>query len=112
LDLAQVGGECDLAILHGTHGTTAAMLLAGRPSLQIPLFLEQEMFARVVTSLGAGLEASPQDAREIIQGINTILDAKIHSQKAQEFADRYRAFDRSQQIQTIVQRLEELAVWR
>jgi hypothetical protein len=35
LDLAQVGRECDFAVLNGNHGTTLSLLLAGRPTLQI-----------------------------------------------------------------------------
>lgn len=41
LDLAQVGAACDLAVLNGNHGTTCAMLLAGRPILQLPRTLER-----------------------------------------------------------------------
>src|SRR5205807_5906136 len=38
LDLRQVSSECDVAILNGTHNTACTMLLAGKPSLQLPLF--------------------------------------------------------------------------
>ncbi len=39
--LGQVSKECDVAILNGTHNTTASLLLAGKPMLQLPEFLEQ-----------------------------------------------------------------------
>ena len=39
--MAQAAAECDLAILNGTFASTAAVLLAGKPSLHVPIFLEQ-----------------------------------------------------------------------
>ena len=40
LDMAEVGKTCDLAILNGNAGTTVALLLAGRPSLHVSIYLE------------------------------------------------------------------------
>ena len=37
LDMDQIGQQCDLAILNGTHASTASMMLAGKPMLQLPL---------------------------------------------------------------------------
>ncbi len=45
VNMARAGQGCDLAILNGTHGATAQILLAGKPSLHFPLFLEQGMLA-------------------------------------------------------------------
>jgi hypothetical protein len=36
LDMHEVARQCDLAILNGTHASTAAMLLAGKPTLHFP----------------------------------------------------------------------------
>ena len=41
LDLKEVAAQCDLAVLSGGQATTLAVLLAGKPILQVPLFLEQ-----------------------------------------------------------------------
>ncbi len=51
LDMRQVAAECDLAILNGNHGTTIAMLLAGKPVLQIPTVLEQAHNAQATARL-------------------------------------------------------------
>ncbi len=51
VELAAVGRQCDLAILNSTHGSTAAMLLAGSPLLLLPLFLEQQLLADRVVQL-------------------------------------------------------------
>src|SRR5436309_6983197 len=54
INMQLAGRECDLAILHGTHGSTAAMLLAGVPVMQLPIFLEQGLLADAVCRIGAG----------------------------------------------------------
>ena len=43
LDLPRAAAECDLAILNGTHGSTVLTLLAGKPVMQLPLVMEQEL---------------------------------------------------------------------
>ena len=55
LDLGQVGRECDLAIHNdnANHGTLTELLLAGRPMLQVPITLEQQVLARTACRLGA-----------------------------------------------------------
>ncbi len=56
-DLGQVSRECDLAILNGTHASTATMLLAGKPVMQIPITGEQFLTAQRTTALGCGPSA-------------------------------------------------------
>jgi len=46
--------SCDAAVLHSGQGATAAVLLAGKPILQIPLVLEQRLTAEATVRLGAG----------------------------------------------------------
>ena len=41
LDTARVAWECDVAVLNATHGTTASVLIAGKPVMLLPIFLEQ-----------------------------------------------------------------------
>jgi hypothetical protein len=55
LDLPTVMAQSDFAILNGTHATTAAALLAGKPTLHFPLVLEQWVLAERVAQLQAGL---------------------------------------------------------
>ena len=39
LDLQQVAAQCDVAVLNGGQATTLAVLLAGKPIFQVPIFL-------------------------------------------------------------------------
>jgi UDP:flavonoid glycosyltransferase YjiC (YdhE family) len=64
--MERVAAECDLGILNGTHTTTANLLVAGKPTLHFPLYLEQHLTAQKVEELGAGFcvtTASPENVR-------------------------------------------------
>jgi len=108
LDISQAAGQCDLAVLNGTHGTAVAMLLAGKPSLHIPLFLEQAILARSVVRMGAGLCASPNDPRMIADQFDRVLASDVYRKGAIRFAGRYADFDPELQIEKIVARLQRL----
>ncbi len=54
LDLKRAAAECDAAILNGTHGSTLLMHLSGKPVLQLPIYLEQEVNARATVRLARG----------------------------------------------------------
>lgn len=110
LDLRRVAAECDLAVLNGGHGSTAEMLLAGKPVLQVPLVLEQLMTAAAVERLGAGASA-PFRRGEPWRG-DAALDAMLSedgcASAARRFAHRYAAFDPRRQNEAMLARAEEL----
>jgi UDP:flavonoid glycosyltransferase YjiC (YdhE family) len=108
LDLAQVGQECDLAILNGNHGTTASMLLAGKPTLQLPLALEQIVFTEAVVRLGAGLRGSVSDLTALDRALDQVLSSTKYRAAAVQFATKYRSFDAEQQVERMIERAEEL----
>ena len=98
LDMSEVARQCDLAILNGTPATTLAMLLAGKPSLQIPIYLEQALNARVVAQLGLGLAASPERPEQIAASLTSLLQDDRYAEAAREFAARHADFDPQRQI--------------
>ncbi len=109
VELDAAGRECDLAILNGTHGTTAAMLLAGKPSLQIPLFLEQQLSADNVVKMGAGLSAEANNASRVVGQLETLLDdTDRFTPPAAAFASRYAGFDYRGQVGRLAARVEHL----
>ncbi|MGA2618302.1 MAG: hypothetical protein ABSF26_11875 [Thermoguttaceae bacterium] len=108
LDLAEVGRTCDLAILNGNHGTTVAMLLAGKPVLQVPITLEQDIFSAVVARLGAGLSAGPERPEEIGVNLVTMLGSDEFAAAAGSFAARHADFDPQRQIDAMLRRAQEL----
>jgi UDP:flavonoid glycosyltransferase YjiC (YdhE family) len=109
LDMEAVGRECDLAILNANHGTAVSILRAGKPSLQIPIFVEQSMLAMALVRQGAALAAPPDRAADIEQQFRKLLTDPTCTPGVQRFAQRYASFDPQQQIAGILDCLEALA---
>jgi hypothetical protein len=108
LDVPAVAAGCDLAILNAGHGATAALLLAGKPLLLIPLHLEQALTAGAVVRFKAGLSADPNQAEGLISKLMTVLQRDDFAVSAREFATRYAGFDPQAKIAQIVERIEAL----
>jgi UDP:flavonoid glycosyltransferase YjiC (YdhE family) len=92
LDLQMVMAEADFAILNGTHATTIATLLAGKPTLHFPLFLEQWMFATRVCEIDAGLLVGANDPRSLGESLQYMVGGKGVA-GARSFAARYANHD-------------------
>ncbi len=108
LELGRVGRECDLAILNGNHGTTVAMLLAGKPTLQIPLHLEQALFAGAVERIGAGLRADNDDPEMIRRRVDEMLGSDRFTRAAESFAARHSAADLRLRLDAMLDDAESL----
>ena len=96
VNINRVASECDLAILNGTHGTTAEMLLHGVPVLQIPIFVEQALTGQRTEALGAGLMADPRDAAMVNAKLTEMLSSNRFRLAASGFSAKYRSVDRAQ----------------
>jgi hypothetical protein len=109
VEMQQVARECELAILNGTHATTVAMLLSGKPALHIPIFLEQAINARAAEHLGAALCASPSDPNAVVTALRALLTTDRLAEGAKAFAGRYSDFNPETQLTRLLDRAEELA---
>jgi UDP:flavonoid glycosyltransferase YjiC (YdhE family) len=103
-----VGRTCDLAILNAGHGSTLSMLLAGKPVLLAPIYLEQCMTTRSVVQLGAGLGAAPDRPDQIAQQLETLLASGRFTEAAQRFARRYRDWNSATRMDQMAARVEEV----
>jgi UDP:flavonoid glycosyltransferase YjiC (YdhE family) len=108
LDTSLVAEQCDLAILNAGHGTTAAMLMAGKPVLQLPIHLEQTLNAAATVRLGAGLSAAINRPEEIAVKLMALLCSDIHTEAARRFAERCVGLDPGRQVRNALQRIEAL----
>ena len=54
VDLCHAADQCDIFIGYGSHFSTTTMLLAGKPVVSIPSWLEQFLFAQRLKELGLG----------------------------------------------------------
>ena len=105
LDLPSVMAEADFAILNGTHATTAAALLAGKPTLHFPLVLEQWLFASRVRELEAGTVVAANDAKSLDESLRRMC-AGDGSVGAQRFAAKHAEFDSWSGVAKTVEAIE------
>lgn len=91
VDIGLAARDADLAILHGGHNATAAMLLAGRPVLALPRYAEQALTARALIRLGAGREAALDDDDAIAGALAVLLDDPEPARAAMAFGARHAA---------------------
>ncbi|MEQ9395819.1 glycosyltransferase [Haliea sp.] len=105
LDLEQVGTQCDLALLHAGHGSTATMLLAGKPVLQLPMNVEQYHTAQNTERLGAGLVASLSEHASITTALERMLASKDYRRAAADFSSRYSGYDSRQALAVAADRI-------
>jgi UDP:flavonoid glycosyltransferase YjiC (YdhE family) len=104
VDLPSAMNDADFAVLNGTHATTVAALLAGKPSIHYPLVLEQWMFAQRVKQIRAGLVVpanSPSPLASIIEQATSEICAG-----AAEFAAKYTGFDPRLSLDSAVASIE------
>ncbi len=110
IDLTVAAKQCDFAILNGTNATTAAILLAGKPILQIPLMLEQRLTTERNIQHGMAIGGSAQKGEQLVSALNEMLArCDVLTTGAQRFASKYASLDPVVQIQEATDRLEELA---
>ncbi|MEX2137693.1 MAG: hypothetical protein WD894_00415 [Pirellulales bacterium] len=105
LDLQTALAETDFAVLNGTHATTAAALLAGKPTVQFPLLLEQWVLAERVAVLGAGLVVPANRAQSLPESLRRTA-AGEGSDGAAAFAATYAGFDRQASVNAAVDSIE------
>jgi hypothetical protein len=108
LDLRRVIQQSDLAILNGTHGSTVLALLAGKPVLQFPIVLEQELNARATVRLGAGAIGSMRPSLSLEGELRGFVESESHADAASRFAARYVGHSPDQQCEQAVVRLAEM----
>jgi hypothetical protein len=107
VELAQAANWCDLAILNGTHGMLSGMLLAGKPTMNVPVQLEQRLAAMKVVELRAGVAASAEQPEETLRAIDFLLANRDQlARGAKNFAIQYCDFNPARQIDALIDRLE------
>lgn len=89
ISLGRVATECDFAITNGTHGTVAAMLRAGVPTLNFPLTLEQQILCDRVSNYGMGITACPSDQTCVEPALHRLLGTASLKACARKFARKY-----------------------
>lgn len=93
VDIKKLAEQSSVGIFHGNHSSTAMFMLAGTPTMQIPLYMEQLMFARRIKDLGTGEIATLDQPQRIAAGLNAILSNPDYGERARGFSGQYRDYD-------------------
>jgi hypothetical protein len=87
LNMERVAAECDLGILNGTHTTTANLLMAGKPTLHFPMYLEQTLTACRIEQLGVGLSAAALAPQALDEKLKLMLGSASCGKKAHTYSE-------------------------
>lgn len=86
VDMELVAEQCDVAIFNGTNSCIGQMMRAGKPTLNIPLVLEQVYNARAAERLGIGLTAAPDRPAEITARLGDLVHSPDLQNNARQAA--------------------------
>ncbi len=108
LDIHQMRAECDLALCHGGAGTTAAMLLAGKPLLLFPMQMEQLMTTMRLSALNVALHCPVEATTHMSQHLKHAFGDTRLACAAAEFAARHAGYDQHHTVLQAADRSEAL----
>jgi UDP:flavonoid glycosyltransferase YjiC (YdhE family) len=91
MDMDKLAQECDCAVMGSGHGTTTAMLLAGKPVVLLPQHLEMLLIAKGLEKSGAGLVASTDKLDDINEKSTRLLQQPVYGERARMIAAGYRS---------------------
>jgi UDP:flavonoid glycosyltransferase YjiC (YdhE family) len=108
LDLEKTASSCDIAITNSTHATIVTFLLAGKPLLLLPIFLEQAILAYNIERTGAGLNELSPNPKDIINKLQMLLEDPRFRLAAERFAKKYAYFDADKMEQRLIDHIDSL----
>jgi hypothetical protein len=107
--LEEVMGGCRFVVGYASHHLTAEALLTGKPLMLVPMFLEQELTARAVERIGAGISLTGKGrGLRLNRVINQMQDDVSLHESAQAFAARHASWSAHAAIEAVATRCEAL----
>jgi UDP:flavonoid glycosyltransferase YjiC (YdhE family) len=88
VDLSSITARCDLAVLHGGHGTVCEFLRRGVPMLVLPMSLEQRTTGERLIELGVGAWATPADFDAVGESLEGLIGDENYRHQAHRLAER------------------------
>jgi hypothetical protein len=108
VNMEEVAGQSDVAILNATHASVYQMLRGGTPLLNIPLNLEQSLNADNVAQMGAGVWVDGRACQDFATPLLNLLSEPEYAAAAAKFAERYADLDPQQQLSRAMQHINDL----
>lgn len=87
-DAARALAACDVAVVHGAHGSVIGALRSSKPVLILPLSTEQRLIGARVAALGCGLMPDKFEDGTIGEALTKLLGDASFGRAAAEFAER------------------------
>lgn len=106
VDIGRTAQECDLAILSGGHGTLAAVLLAGKPVVVLPIQLEQLLLGKICEREGFGVCVPPGNVRLLTSAVSALGADPGYRIRATEFSERNRELKFEEQLGLFADQVE------
>lgn len=107
-NVEQVLPLVNAVICHAGIGLVCQSLIAGKPILLLPTYLEQSLTAQKVIKHGAGLFLD-LTKNEAVLKIEALLNSSIFTERAQAFKAHYKSIDHEAQNQSIREAIASLA---
>lgn len=108
VDMAVTAATCHAAVLNGTHGAAVAMLLAGKPTVHVPIHVEQAVLAYRVQAIRAGRGVPPNRAPTVTEALESVLRDPRPAAAAGRFASKYHDFDAGKQATALADRFQQI----
>jgi UDP:flavonoid glycosyltransferase YjiC (YdhE family) len=99
--------QSDLVLCHASHGTVAGSMLAGKPLVMMPTYVEQLLTSARVVAAGAGAVPRRPDARSIARCLDAVAPGSTAQAQARKIATKHKATNASPQA---IERVEALLV--
>lgn len=107
-DMRKIAVQCDIAILNANLNTSAQILLAGKPALHLPLYLEQSLTAHAIERIGAAVSVSTLKPDEIAVKLDMLLQSETYTNAARAFASLYAFMSAHVQTTRLVKLVENI----
>ena len=92
-DMTAIGKTCDLAFVNAGHATLVNLLLTGLPLVMAPQQLEQQLTARRVAQLGAGIVVTEAKQTAVDLAFEAVTQNPGVRAAAETFAQRHAEVD-------------------
>jgi UDP:flavonoid glycosyltransferase YjiC (YdhE family) len=89
-DVGEALSQCDAVVCHAANGMTGSALAAGKPVLMLPMTAEQQLFARQVERLGAGISLTDNNVSLALPtSLRALLESSAYVEQARAVAARH-----------------------
>lgn len=113
LRISTILKRAQVVVSHGGHGMMAATMLAGVPTLAIPISVEQWLSTRNVERLGSGIGVDRSNiSPQFESALNRLLVESVYREQAGALARKYSQYDQDVVIERLVKTIERLPGYR